>query len=1237
MVDPLSVIASVGSIAGSCATTLKALHTAQEKWKLSNLTFDALAAECALIGTSLGSLETIMRRRLAPGEAALPLDPIERALCSCVMITTTITTEVNKIATYQEPDGTLSSRGKALLLLGESNLKELLSQARSLKSGISDIVRDIQGEALQTRMNDMADVLRTLCERSKTTYQRNHPGSRAPLNHLDARSIISSEMDRSSVLSGRRFQFDDEIVSADAYRRALAQALNHPGSSQDAESVGTGKHEGYLPTDSPSAFVINSLAANSQAPGSPSSASTSFGADSVFALAPTVSASVSSSSSPPFSTPKGGPLNEIQPTPEGSPASITAPDHQLHHAIRTGNLPVALNLLRTGADVNELDGRGRSPLHLCALAEDKPEWMASCLIEYQANVNLHSCQYMGSGIETSPLTLAAMHGRLGLVKVLLEAGGELSPAESRQCLSPLHAALMGRNPNVASFLASRGASWSSKSPVPFKDGVMDGCYPFQTAILVGMPVSQDMLGDIGLAARSKGGLTAFSFAVVADDTSALDQIHERGVVPSKSDIDLITTLPNSASVHFLRNIATMQSRLGTCIESGSVDQLRGLVAEDPECLALPVENKPPIMQLILARRSGDAETLGMAEYMLQARPKCVDETGVVDGMVMKPLHLASYTGKWALITLLRDHGAKVDDFAGTEFRTPLMCCLIGFQKYGAQVIAAAKTLFDVGAGEAVPFGHSTQSAVSDARGWEHILPIAIVSSLLHVATKHRRYSIAELLVQYPETNVDAADANHDTALFTAVSQSDARMVSIILSSLNIDVNRSPNGRSLIAEAVRAGDKKVLELLLARKDLALNAKDTLSVFRVLESEIVGVHNRACASTTSSNDGQDKHWCRQSEFPIPLTLENAVNVLLQDPRFDLEAVDGATGHTALTKAVLIARWHPRLVDLSSRICRRIISSPRFTPTCFRGQQGSNAALEATKRGLLQVVRDLIRHPKQPVTHWTWWRCLKAAVVRSDSVLILELLENRRYPARFPDEPPLLLFWLGTEAASFYGGNSQEGCLPGLRSIAPIESAIEAKTPGLELLLRHRRTCLETLSLGERMGFLAKAAYHLTPDVLRNLTAEAGRLAGVERTPRWREIMAAVAMHRPDRDCEKALEVILGEYSVVDGIVPVEELRKLSPGVCNLAVENCSLLAMALFAGRRAATRRLVLGGADVRRAAGDLANVKASSSAIFEAWDLLCGACREVGVDPPSMDVLKSVPGYRRKSLGLGRLM
>ena len=124
-------------------------------------------------------------------------------------------------------------------------------------------------------------------------------------------------------------------------------------------------------------------------------------------------------------------------------------DKQLLDAAANGNSEQVERLISLGADVNTVDGRGYTPLHLAAVTGHTD--ILNLLIGEGADVNAKD----DSG--QTPLHLAASNGHTNIVKLLIGAKADVN-AQDRLNKTPLHWAVMFGRIETLDALIKAGAN-----------------------------------------------------------------------------------------------------------------------------------------------------------------------------------------------------------------------------------------------------------------------------------------------------------------------------------------------------------------------------------------------------------------------------------------------------------------------------------------------------------------------------------------------------------------------------------------------------------------------------------------------------------------------------------------------------------------------------------------------------------------------------------------------------------
>jgi ankyrin repeat protein len=132
-----------------------------------------------------------------------------------------------------------------------------------------------------------------------------------------------------------------------------------------------------------------------------------------------------------------------------SPNDSSEPDHSaLINLVRQGNAHMAAVLLESGADPNQLDMFGWTPLHYAVTARKPDLELIALLVRHGASVNV-----IGRDGRT-PLHRAAMFGRAEDVKLLLALGAQ---ADIRDEVGLTAWDLAASYPDVRTVLAGSGS------------------------------------------------------------------------------------------------------------------------------------------------------------------------------------------------------------------------------------------------------------------------------------------------------------------------------------------------------------------------------------------------------------------------------------------------------------------------------------------------------------------------------------------------------------------------------------------------------------------------------------------------------------------------------------------------------------------------------------------------------------------------------------------------------------
>jgi len=130
-------------------------------------------------------------------------------------------------------------------------------------------------------------------------------------------------------------------------------------------------------------------------------------------------------------------------------AASTDSNKPLHKAIIQEDVALVIILLRNGADVDQSDHSGRTPLYTAAHRGNA--LITETLLLHGAAVNQPSTS------EKTPLCIAALRGHQEVVKILLEYSANPNQPSGPEGLTPLHVAILMGRAKVVEILLNHGA------------------------------------------------------------------------------------------------------------------------------------------------------------------------------------------------------------------------------------------------------------------------------------------------------------------------------------------------------------------------------------------------------------------------------------------------------------------------------------------------------------------------------------------------------------------------------------------------------------------------------------------------------------------------------------------------------------------------------------------------------------------------------------------------------------
>ncbi len=145
---------------------------------------------------------------------------------------------------------------------------------------------------------------------------------------------------------------------------------------------------------------------------------------------------------------------------------------ELFNAIRTNDSAYVKEIIKSGADVNQLSRLGVSPLH-AAVSQKKME-IAKLLLDNGANVDI-----IDSSNDT-PLISAVVNEQIDFVKLLVSRGADVNFMR-KTGWNPLHNAVYWESPYIVSILLENGARVNDRSTLSYRT-YPAGTAPLQIAV-----------------------------------------------------------------------------------------------------------------------------------------------------------------------------------------------------------------------------------------------------------------------------------------------------------------------------------------------------------------------------------------------------------------------------------------------------------------------------------------------------------------------------------------------------------------------------------------------------------------------------------------------------------------------------------------------------------------------------------------------------------------------------------
>lgn len=240
----------------------------------------------------------------------------------------------------------------------------------------------------------------------------------------------------------------------------------------------------------------------------------------------------------------------------------------LHAAVLLGDREKMVALIGGGADMNERDMIGRTPLYLAPTGE-----IASFLIARGVDVNFNAAY------GRTALTDAARYGRLEVVDVLLTHGADMT-VRNRWGSTPMHEAVHAGHRSVVELFLSKGFPLQvAGAELVFAGAARDRTEIIELLVKRGAPI------DV----KAKNGYTPLHIAVFMGHTEVVGYLIEAGA-------DVRTTTENGGTL------------LHSAVERGHREMVELLIAGK---VPLGERNHAGLTSLELAEELGRTEIAGL--------------------------------------------------------------------------------------------------------------------------------------------------------------------------------------------------------------------------------------------------------------------------------------------------------------------------------------------------------------------------------------------------------------------------------------------------------------------------------------------------------------------------------------------------------------------------------------------------------------------------------------------------